>query len=175
VRGPTLGADRFDTFAGRHLCSHPMEQMAAMADMVLGGALERHPELKVAFLESGTGWLPYWLARLDDHISWMGGTETAGLSLSASEYFDRQCVISSDPEDPLVSRTIESVGADHVVWASDFPHPDAEFPGAVEEFRETNPLPADVLQDLMWTTPAAFYGLGDRFGGQERFSARSMR
>ncbi len=169
VRGPTLGADRFDTFAAKHLCSHPMEQMAAMADLVLGGALERHPTLKVAFLESGTGWLPYWLARLDDHISWMRGSETAGLSLSATEYFARQCAISTDPEDPLVGRTIESVGADHVVWASDFPHPDAEFPGAVDEFREANPLPDDVLQDVMWRTPEAFYGLVDRF------SARSTR
>src|SRR5438046_596900 len=76
VLGPTIG-DRFDTFSLRHACSHPMEQMASMASLFLEGALERHPNMRVAFLESGTGWLPYWLARLDSHREWMAGTEGA--------------------------------------------------------------------------------------------------
>ena len=50
--------------------------------LLLDGVLERHHELRVAFLESGTGWLPYWLARLDEHREWMADTECAGLSLS---------------------------------------------------------------------------------------------
>ena len=162
--GPTIGGDRFGSFAARHLLSHPMEQMAAMASLVLDGALERHPTLQVAFLESGTGWLPYWLARLDDHIAWMADTETAGLTLSATEYFARQCVISTDPEDPLCARTVASVGADHVIWASDFPHPDAAFPDALDEFRDHNPgLAATDLDTILSTTPLDFYALGDRF------------
>ncbi|HEY4397918.1 MAG TPA: amidohydrolase family protein, partial [Acidimicrobiia bacterium] len=99
VRGAaTIGRDVSETFAVRHAMSHPMEQMAAMASLVLEGALERHPALRVAFLESGTGWLPYWLARLDGHAEWMHDTETAELSLSPSEYFARQCMISTDPD-----------------------------------------------------------------------------
>jgi predicted TIM-barrel fold metal-dependent hydrolase len=145
-----------------------MEQMAAMASLVLDGAFERHPALKVVFLESGTGWLPYWLARLDDHVSWMADSETAGLSLTASEYFARQCAISTDPDDPLVGRTIESIGADHVVWASDFPHPDAEYPGAVDEFCEKNPLDREALAQLMWGSPLALYDLASRFDAVER-------
>jgi uncharacterized protein len=162
--GPTIGADRFDSFAARHLLSHPMEQMATLASLILDGALERHPTLDVAFLESGTGWLPYWLARLDDHIAWMADTETAGLTLSATEYFARQCVISTDPEDPLCARTVASVGADHVMWASDFPHPDAAFPDALDEFRRHNPEldPAD-LETILSMTPLDFYDLGTRF------------
>ena len=71
------GATASESFALRHAMSHPMEQMAAMGSLMLLGALERHPALRVAFLESGTGWLPYWLARLDDHAEWMADTETA--------------------------------------------------------------------------------------------------
>src|SRR2546421_1426647 len=70
VRGaPTIGRDVSETFAVRHAMSHPMEQMAAMASLMLEGALERHPGLRVAFLESGTGWLPYWLARPGRHAA----------------------------------------------------------------------------------------------------------
>ena len=164
LRGPTIGRDRFDGFALRHALSHPLEQMAAMASLVLGGALERHPNLRVAFLESGTGWVPYWLARLDDHREWMADTETRDLSLSASEYFARQCIVSSDPEDGLAARSIEQLGADHVVWASDFPHPDAEFPGAVTEFVEHAPdIAQRDLDAVFWTTPLRFYRLEERF------------
>ena len=86
VRGPTIG-DRFTTFVARHLCSHPMEQMAAMAGLILGGTLERHPRLRVAFLESGTGWLPFWLHRMDEHAHWMATTECRALSSSPQPVF----------------------------------------------------------------------------------------
>jgi len=166
LRGPTIGSDRFTSFVERHALSHPMEQMAAMASLFLGGSLERHPQLRVAFLESGTGWLPYWLARLDGHAEWMAD-ECAGLTLRPSEYFARQCVISTDPDDPLVASVAASVGADHVMWASDFPHPDALYPRAVETFlkemAETG-LASPHLDAILWETPVRFYRLEARIG-----------
>src|SRR4029450_1371893 len=70
---PTLGRDRFDNPAMLHVGSHPFEQMAACAGLVLSGVLERHPRLKVAFLESGAAWLPHWLHRLAAHWGAGGG------------------------------------------------------------------------------------------------------
>jgi predicted TIM-barrel fold metal-dependent hydrolase len=169
VVGPTIGRGVSETFAVRHAMSHPMEQMAAMASLVLEGALERHPALRVAFLESGTGWLPYWLARLDAHDEWVKETETAELSLTPSEYFARQCVISTDPDDPLAAWVVARVGADHVVWASDFPHPDALYPEAVTSFLKESAehgLDGDDLSAVLWDTPIRFYALEERFGGR---------
>ncbi len=166
VRGPTIGAERFAGFTLRHLLSHPMEQMAALASLFVEGALERHAGLRVAFLESGTGWLPYWLTRLDQHREWMRDSECKDLSLAPSEYFARQCAISSDPEDRLVGATVARVGAGHVFWASDFPHPDAPFPNAVDEFlegAEESGLAGSDLDAVLWDTPLHFYGLKKRF------------
>lgn len=168
VRGPTIGRDVSETFAVRHAMSHPMEQMAAMASLVLEGALERHPRLRVAFLESGTGWLPYWLARLDAHDEWMHDSETAALSLTPSEYVARQCVICTDPDDPLAAWVVSQVGPDHVMWASDFPHPDALYPEAVTSFLKESAehgLAGADLDAVLWDTPVRFYGLEQRFGG----------
>jgi predicted TIM-barrel fold metal-dependent hydrolase len=169
LRGPTIGRDVSETFAVRHAMSHPMEQMAAMASLVLEGALERHPRLRVAFLESGTGWLPYWLARLDGHDEWVHETETSGLSLTPSEYFARQCVISTDPDDPLAAWVVTQVGADHVVWASDFPHPDALYPEALASFlkeSDEHGLAGADLDAVLWDTPVRFYGLEERFAAR---------
>jgi predicted TIM-barrel fold metal-dependent hydrolase len=168
VRGPTIGRDRFEDFARRHAVSHPLEQMTAMAALMLGGVLERHSALRVAFLESGTGWLPYWLHRLDEHREWMRDTECAGLTLSPTEYFARQCVISCDPEDALAPWVVSQIGADHMLWASDFPHPDAHYPDALDAFLgevdEHGGLSDADLQTIFWETPLAFYGLSERFG-----------
>lgn len=169
LRGrPTIGSDRFADFSPRHALSHPMEQMAAMASLVFDGALERHPTLRVAYLESGTGWLPYWLHRLDEHREWLAATECAGLSLSATECFARQCVISTEADDALAASVVASVGADHVMWASDFPHPDAVYPGAAREFvrrsRDHDMSTADV-DAVLWSTPLDFYRLRDRIPG----------
>lgn len=165
VHGPTIGSDRFSGFTLRHLLSHPMEQMAALASLVVDGALERHPGLRVAFLESGTAWLPYWLSRLDQHREWMRESECSALSLTPSEYFARQCVISSDPEDDLVGWVAARIGADHILWASDFPHPDAAFPNAVEEFIEAaarSGLGGSDLRTVLWDASVRFYGLENR-------------
>lgn len=173
VRGPTIGRDVSDSFAVRHAMSHPMEQMAAMAGLVLEGGLERHPGLRVAFLESGTGWLPYWLARLDAHAEWMAESETAGLTVTPSEYFARQCVICTDPDDPLAAWAVSQVGADHVMWASDFPHPDALYPDAVTSFlkeSDEHGLGGADLDAVLWGTPVRFYRLEERFGRERATS-----
>jgi predicted TIM-barrel fold metal-dependent hydrolase len=157
LRGPTIGADRFTSFTARHLLSHPLEQMAAMASLVLDGALDRHPTLKVAFLESGTGWLPYWLHRLDEHLEWRGDG-----ARPASVAFAEQCVISTEADDDLVGGVAAHVGADHVLWASDFPHPDALFPDAATTFlgeaRSQGMDDAD-LATILWDAPVDFYDL----------------
>ena len=161
LRGPTIGADRFTGFTARHLLSHPMEQMAAMASLVLDGALARHPDLRVAFLESGTGWLPYWLHRLDEHQEWMDGD-----AVRATALFARQCVISTEADDALTGSVIDHVGADHVLWASDFPHPDALFPDAATTFvteAQAQGISDADLATVLWDAPLAFYALHDRF------------
>jgi len=65
-RLPTTGGERFNSQFALHACSHPMEQMMALSAPIEGGVLERHRRLRVAFLESGCGWLPCWLWKLDE-------------------------------------------------------------------------------------------------------------
>ena len=59
------GSDRYSRF-GRHVACHPLEQMMTALTLAADGVLERFPALKVVQLESGCGWLPYWLERMDD-------------------------------------------------------------------------------------------------------------
>jgi uncharacterized protein len=121
---PQSGRDRFDNYTLRHVCSHPHEQQIACAGLVMSGVLERHPGLRVVFLESGCGWLPHWLERMDEHMqSWAHAI--AKLPLTPSEYFRRQCFVSCDPNERTLSAVAALAGEDVVLFATDYPHPDA--------------------------------------------------
>jgi predicted TIM-barrel fold metal-dependent hydrolase len=129
---PTLGRDRFENPISLHVCSHSFEQMAACLGVLQSGILERHPALRFAFLESGCGWLPYWLDRIDSHFeTWR--SYFPALTMKPSEYFQRQCFIGCDADDVLAEMVVAQLGDECVVWASDYPHPDSQFPGALDQ------------------------------------------
>ena len=93
---PTAGADRFENHWFRHMISHPHEMQIACMSLIGGGVLERYPELRIVFLESGSGWLPHWLERMDEHVEsfhWL----VRGLTMKPSEYFNRQGVYLGRP------------------------------------------------------------------------------
>jgi predicted TIM-barrel fold metal-dependent hydrolase len=114
--------------------SNPVDMMVSLTYLVGGGVLERHPTLKVLFLEANGGWIVPWLERLDHHHE-VFHADVPWLRMQPSGYFRRQCWISFDPDESTLAATANSplVGADRIIWASDYPHPDARFPGVTDE------------------------------------------
>jgi len=117
--------------------ANPVDVMSAICYITSGGVAERFPGAKFMFLEANGGWLVPWLERLDHHakkFSW----DVPSLKMLPSEYFRRQCWISFDPDESMLAFTANSplCGADRIIWASDYPHPDAKFPGVTEELDE---------------------------------------
>jgi predicted TIM-barrel fold metal-dependent hydrolase len=156
---PTLGSDRFDNSAIEHALSHPFEQMAACAGLILTGVLERHPALRVGFLESGGGWVPYLLHRLDEHLE-MWPSFMPKVTLKPSEYFARQCFVSIDPQEPHIAPIVAAVGDECIVWATDYPHPDAVFPGAVDVLRDgMKGLSAASQEQILGCNAQRYFGI----------------
>jgi predicted TIM-barrel fold metal-dependent hydrolase len=114
-----------------------IDEQMTLSNLVYGGVLEQFPELKVAVLECGGGWIAHWMDRLDEFLESYGWA-TPKLSLTPREYFKRQCGISFDPGEITPKALAPIVGADRFVWASDFPHSDAKYPGVVDELRESS-------------------------------------
>ena len=153
------GDERFDTWYARHVVSHPFEMMLAVLGLIVEGVFERHPRLRVAILESGTGWLPWWLHRIDEHHAIFGPKEKPDMLDKPSDVFLRHCVIASDTDDAFVAATVDAIGADHVAWSSDFPHLEATWPDGAAVFRSHSRLDAAALDDVLWRTPCRLYGV----------------
>src|SRR5262249_18273369 len=111
-----------------------IDVMAAFTQMMSAGMFEQYPRLKCAILQSGATWIVAWLERRDPPYQRSPTTQTGSSPLSQlpSEYFDRQCVVSADPDETMTAECVRRLGADHFIWASDYPHIDASV-GVLEE------------------------------------------
>jgi uncharacterized protein len=142
--------------------ANPVDVMSAICYITSGGVAERFPGTKFMFLEANGGWLVPWLERLDHHakkFSW----EVPWLKLLPSEYFRRQCWISFDPDESMLAFTANSplCGAERIIWASDYPHPDAKFPGVTEELAEAlEGLTHEQQRAITSESAMALYGIG---------------
>jgi len=142
--------------------ANPVDVMSAICYITSGGVAERFPGTKFMFLEANGGWLVPWLERLDHHakkFSW----DVPWLRNLPSEYFRRQCWISFDPDESMLGFTANSplCGADRIIWASDYPHPDAKFPGVTEELTEALEGLTEAQQRAITSESAiALYGIG---------------
>ena len=105
--------------------------MHLITGIIAGGKLEKYPNLRFAILESSGGWLISLLERLDHRYEHLGHV-VPHLKMPPTEYFRRQGWISFDPEEATLPLTAQWLGADRIIWGSDFPHPDAFYPNFVE-------------------------------------------
>jgi hypothetical protein len=61
------GQDTWDNLWLQRSAAHPWCGMRNMAAMIGSGVMDRYPSLRVGTLEARHGWLPFWMARLDEH------------------------------------------------------------------------------------------------------------
>jgi hypothetical protein len=97
------------------------------------------------------------LQRFDHQFEIFGSSDQ---KTRPSEVFARQCMVSFDPDEVALAFTAEHLGAEHILWASDYPHPDAKIPGVVPELLEAvETLPEDSQRLILGATARAFYKL----------------
>ena len=140
-----------------HSAAFPLELMLAMGSVLVGGVLERFPNLRVGFLEGNCGWLPWWLHRLDDQWEKYGGGEKIRLSALPSEYFRRQCFIGTDVDEELLRLVIDEIGDDNIVVSTDYPHADGPFPHGVDEFLELPGVSLESKRKILWDKCVRLY------------------
>jgi uncharacterized protein len=157
----SVASDRYpnnDLFFSHVIC-HPLEQEMASMDIVCGGVLARHPKLRVSFLEAGSGWILYWLDRLDGHYEKMGKL-VPWMKERPSDYFRRQCWIAYDADETTLQYVVDHGLGRNILWGADYPHFDCLYPGALEELREKLSGFRDEVGDaLLRSNPAQFYGI----------------
>lgn len=112
-----------------HTVVHPVEHMMHLTSMVTNGVPVRYPSLDVVFQESGLGWIPFLMYRLD-HEYPMKPEDAPLLDERPSEYIKENFYFTSQPVEGIdkpeyVANTVRAFdGAENLLFASDYPHHD---------------------------------------------------
>ena len=123
------------------------------------GVLERFPDLRLVFVETGAGWLAYCCERMDEafeeHEQWVNPK----LERAPSEYVRRQCHVTLGADRaPLLTREI--TGIEPLLWASDYPHPEGTFPESQQVVeRIFAGVPESDLRAIVHDNAARLYSL----------------
>jgi predicted TIM-barrel fold metal-dependent hydrolase len=135
----------------------PFDMMLGMLHAFGGGLLDRHPTLRVGFLEGNLGWLRYWLHKMEESYEHLGSVFAAPEQAPLEQFRDR-CWISGETGEPELVDVARTIGADHVLFGSDFPHYESTWT-PVEELTGRDDLTADEHRAILHDAPVSFYGL----------------
>jgi predicted TIM-barrel fold metal-dependent hydrolase len=111
----------------------PMNIVQAAADLLWSRPVKDYPDLRIALSEGGTGWIPYFLDRVDRtfemHATWTMQDFGGNLPSEVFREHFLTCFIS----DPVGVKLRHDIGIDNIAWEMDYPHSDSMWPGAPEE------------------------------------------
>ncbi len=111
---------------------HEIER--TLSDFILSGVLERFPRLKIVSVENQGGWIPYFLLRLDRAATTGRWSFPTRLTMTPTEYFRRQ-IFATYIDDPISIHDLDLIGADNLMWSSDYPHHQSTWPRSQEIVR----------------------------------------
>lgn len=149
------GINRFYSHFAIHTCCHPMEQMMAFVALLEGGIFEEFKNTRVAFLEAGCSWVPYLLWRMDGEFK-KYDHDIPQVKRKPSEYFSKHCYVHCEGSEPCLNEVIQTISADRLLFASDYPHPDHKMHEEIEEIEEAD-ISSDVKKKILESNALNFY------------------
>ena len=138
----------------------PMNIVQAAADLLWSRPIKEYPDLKIGLSEGGTGWIPYWLERVDyvyqQHRFWTH--QDFGDKLPSEVFREHflTCFISDD----VGVQLRHQIGIDNIAWEADYPHSDSVWPNAPEELWEVltaNDVPDSEINKMTYENAMRWY------------------
>jgi predicted TIM-barrel fold metal-dependent hydrolase len=136
--------------------------MQQLTSMMIHGVFERFPKLRVAFLESGCGWVPYLMDRLEESFEhrynrWPYKAKKSPREIMRGGNLFYSCEVGES----TLSSVAALMGSSHIIWPSDFPHerPWDEFSGDLDRFIAREDLTESATRQILLDNPCRLYGL----------------
>jgi predicted TIM-barrel fold metal-dependent hydrolase len=119
-----------------------------MSEMIYTGLLDRVPDISIVWAEVDVGWVGYLMEQLDDRIERQNPAERKVLRGRPSDYFRRNFYYTV-VKDAYGIRNRGAVGAERIMWSSDFPHATCDYPDFASAIRKDFTGVADDELNLM--------------------------
>jgi predicted TIM-barrel fold metal-dependent hydrolase len=155
VRQATTDRERA-AWVGTWLTVFQLRMIERVAELIFGGVVHAHPNMRVVLGESGIGWLPYVLERMDEE--WHERFTHLELTMPPSGYWRRQ-MFATFQNDEAGLLLAERIGAHTLMWGNDFPHGDGVWPDSIavieKQFAE---VPDHIRKAVTYDNAKSLYG-----------------
>jgi predicted TIM-barrel fold metal-dependent hydrolase len=123
----------FDQRLPIHALIHHVGCGATMSNIMVSGILDKYQDLKIGLIESGSGWVPFWLEAMEHQLNEFRTRENRGLRMRPKEYFQKHFWVTFWFESYAPKHMLEEIGVDRVLFETDFPHPTSLYPGVQDK------------------------------------------
>lgn len=141
--------------AAKWITGFTMTAADTIMEIMFGAVLTRYPNLKIVFAETGIGWLPYLIDRMD--LQWTEKYHDIDLKDKPSDLWKRQCYCSFQL-DEIGIQHLDILGEGNVMWANDFPHSEGTWPHSTESVNDLRArLPENVSRNIICNNAMNLY------------------
>jgi uncharacterized protein len=134
-----------------------MHLVDIISAVIAANVFDRFPNVRISFGESGCGWIPYALDRMD--YEWEDRFTDLGQKMKPSEYWRQNCKATFQ-YDRIGAKLIEDLGVETLMWGSDYPHGDGVWPQSDKYIAEQfGHLPKETVHKITCQNAAEFYKL----------------
>jgi predicted TIM-barrel fold metal-dependent hydrolase len=138
----------------------PYQIQITICDLIVSGVFERFPRLKLVSAENDVSWLPSFVNRLDHGYDRLSALQGLALPKAPGEYLRQNVVATFQFEGLGVDFTRRVLGAQSLMWSSDYPHNDSTWPRSHEIIQENlGDLPPSDLAQIVYGNAARLYGI----------------
>ena len=139
--------------------SRPFSSATVLGNLLVSRILSRFSRLRVVFAESALGWGVFALEAADYHFEQFRLT-LQGYDLKPTEMFKRQCYFTSWYDRQSLLHTYKFLGAQNVLWTTNFPLATSTWPNSHERMARTfDQIPVRDREQIAWHNAAELYGV----------------
>ena len=140
---------------GLRECLFQLSGAEFLVSAVFSGACMRYPNFQFVLGECGIGWIPYVIERMD--AEYEDRYHPIGLEMAPTAYWRRQG-FSTFQNEYVSQDQVDRIGAESIMWGSDYPHRDGVFPDSRKVITEgMGHLDDAVTQQIVCGNAARLY------------------
>jgi predicted TIM-barrel fold metal-dependent hydrolase len=152
-------SDLFPHYFPHRVLAGLFPSLAGFTSVLCTGLMDRYKNLKFAFLEGGCNWVAAFVERMDDHFENPRYEARQLISRSPSEYLSSgRIFFGCEGNEPFLPRVVQEIGADKLIYSSDYPHADRT-EGTARYLKDRADLSETERKNILEENARRFYGV----------------
>jgi predicted TIM-barrel fold metal-dependent hydrolase len=150
---------RADSFLFQDTVGGSMETFHTCTALMYGGIPDKFPKLRIGVFNTGIGWVPFLMERMDKDFEGRNQEEAPLLKNAPSSHITGgNWYFATTYNEQSLPYVVETVGEDQIIFGSAYPEADSLFPGSVASVRDRTDLSEKAKKKILGENAKELFG-----------------